>query len=74
MFIVRVGTECVPGDEESSVMVGGVAVVLDVLALLPHTEVVESSGSAETHCGPFLRWVKHQRGCYQETYVSSNVK
>lgn len=45
-------------------MVRGMAVVLDVLTLLPHTEVVESRGRVETHCGSFLpqRETKHQ-GC-----------
>lgn len=53
-FIVRIGGKYVPGDEECSVMVRGMAVILDILALLPDAEVVESSGSIETHCGPFL--------------------
>lgn len=35
-------------------MVRGMAVILDVLALLPHTEVVESGGSIEADSGPFL--------------------
>lgn len=35
-------------------MVRGMAVILDVLALLPHTEVVESGGSVEADSGPFL--------------------
>lgn len=49
----------VPGDEECCVMVRGMAVILDVLALLPDTEVVESCGSIEAHCGSFLFWIKH---------------
>lgn len=48
-------------------MVRGVAVILDVLALLPDTEVVESRGSIEAHCGPFLLWMKHNCGCEQKT-------
>lgn len=48
------GDECVPGDEECGVVVRGMAVILDVLALLPDTEVVESRGSIEAHCGPLL--------------------
>lgn len=43
-----------PGDEQRRVVVRGVAVVLDVLSLLPHTEVVESRGSVEAHRGSFL--------------------
>lgn len=45
-------------------MVRGMAVVLDVLTLLPHTEVVESRGRIEAHRGSFLpqRKTKHQ-GC-----------
>lgn len=44
----------VPGDEKRGVVVRRMAVVLDVLALLPDTEVVESGGSVEVHCGSFL--------------------
>lgn len=44
----------VPGDEERGVVVGGVAVVLDVLALLPDAEVVERGGGVEAHRRPFL--------------------
>lgn len=44
----------VPGDEERGVVVGGMAVVLDVLALLPHAEVVESGGGVEAHRRAFL--------------------
>ena len=62
---VRMGDECAPGDEECRVVVKGMAVVLDVLALLPHAEVVESRGSVEAHCGPFLFWVKHHCECNQ---------
>lgn len=39
-------------------MVRGVAVILDVLALLPDTEVVKRRGSVEAHCGPLLLGVK----------------
>lgn len=63
---MRIGGEYVPGDKECSVIVRGMAVILDVLTLLPDAEVVESSGSIETHCGPFLLWVKHQWKCDQE--------
>lgn len=45
---------CVPGNEESSVMVGRMAVILDILALLPDAEVVQSGGSIEAHSGSFL--------------------
>lgn len=44
----------VPGDEERGVVVGRMAVVLDVLALLPDAEVVESGGGVEAHRRPFL--------------------
>lgn len=44
----------VPGDEERGVVVGGMAVVLDVLALLPDAEVVERGGGVEAHRRPFL--------------------
>lgn len=40
-------------------MVRGVVVILDVLALLPHTEVVQSRGSVEAHGGSFLFGTKH---------------
>lgn len=41
-------------------MVGGVAVILDILALLPGAEVVQSCGSIETHCRSFLFKVKQK--------------
>lgn len=44
----------VPGDEERGVVVRGMAVVLDVLALLPDAEVVKSRGSVEAHIRSFL--------------------
>lgn len=53
---------CIPGDEKCCVMVRRMAVILDILALLPNAEVVESRGSIEAHCGPFLLGVKHQWG------------
>lgn len=46
----------VPGDEEGGVMVRGVAVVLDVLLLLPGAEVVQSGGGVEAHGGAVLFW------------------
>lgn len=45
---------CSPGDEQRCVVVRGVTVILDVLSLLPHTEIVESCGSIEAHRGSFL--------------------
>lgn len=66
-FKVRIGDERVPGDEECGVVVRGMAVILDVLALLPDTEVVEGRGSVEAHCGSFLFWMKHHWECDQET-------
>lgn len=54
LFIATIGDGCIPGDEECCVMVRGMAVILDILALLPHTEVVESGGSVEADSGPFL--------------------
>lgn len=48
-------------------MVRGVAVILDVLALLPNTEVVESGCCIEAHCGSFLFWMKYCLGFDQET-------
>lgn len=45
---------CAPGDEQCCVMVRGMTVILDILCLLPHTEVVESGGSIEAHRGSFL--------------------
>lgn len=48
------GGRGVPGDEERGVVVGGMAVVLDVLALLPDAEVVESGGGVEAHRRAFL--------------------
>lgn len=56
------GDECVPGDEECRVMVRGMAVILEVLGLLPHTEVVERRGGIEAHRGPFLFLVKQHCG------------
>lgn len=50
----------VPGDEERGVVVGRMAVVLDVLALLPDAEVVEGGGGVEAHRRPFL--FTHIRG------------
>lgn len=43
------GGRGLPGDEERGVVVGGMAVVLDVSALLPDAEVVESGGGVEAH-------------------------
>lgn len=51
---LNVVTGCSPGDEQRRVVVRGVTVILDVLSLLPHTEVVESRGSIEAHRGSFL--------------------
>lgn len=59
--------ECAPGDEQCSVMVRGMAVVLHILALLPNAEVVEGRGSVEAHVGPFLLGEKHQWALDQET-------
>lgn len=50
----------VPGDEERGVVVRGMAVVLDVLALLPDAEVVERRRSVEAHRRPFLFIGTHQ--------------
>ena len=58
IFKERVADRYVPRDEECGVMVRGMAVVLDILTLLPDTKVVESCGSIEAHCGPFLFRVK----------------
>lgn len=44
----------VPGDEERRVVVRGMAVILDILALLPDAEVVKSRGSVEAHSRSFL--------------------
>lgn len=49
----------VPGDEERGVVVGGMAVVLDILALLPDAEVVQSRGSVEAHGRSFLLITRH---------------
>lgn len=49
----------VPGDEERRVVVRGMAVVLDILALLPDAEVVKSRGSVEAHSRPFLLITRH---------------
>lgn len=49
----------VPGDEERGVVVRGMAVVLDVLALLPDAEVVKSRGSVEAHIRSFLLITRH---------------
>lgn len=49
----------VPGDEERGVVVRGMAVVLDVLALLPDAEVVKSRGSVEAHSRSFLFITRH---------------
>lgn len=57
----------IPGYEERSVVVRRMAVVLDVVALLPDTEVVQSGGSVEAHSGTFLFWVKQQWGYDQQT-------
>lgn len=58
-----------PGDEERGVVVGGVAVVLDVLALLPDAEVVESGGGVEAHRRAFLftHIEKTTSGCVKST-------
>ena len=45
---------CVPCYEQCSVVVRGVTVVLNVLALLPHTEVMEGVSSIEVHIRPLL--------------------
>lgn len=50
----------IPGYEECSVVVRRMVVILDVVALLPDTEVVQSGSSIEAHSGTFLFWVKHQ--------------
>lgn len=50
----------VPGDEQRGVVVGGMAVVLDILALLPDAEVVQSRGSVEAHGRSFLLITGHQ--------------
>lgn len=44
-------------------MMGGITVFLDILALLPDTEVVKRGGGVEAHCGSFLLYVKHRRVC-----------
>lgn len=49
----------VPGDEQRGVVVGGMAVVLDILALLPDAEVVQSGGSVEAHGRSFLLITRH---------------
>lgn len=49
----------VPGDEQRGVVVGGMAVVLDILALLPDAEVVQSRGSVEAHGRSFLLITRH---------------
>lgn len=59
----------VPGDEECSVMMRGMAVVLDILALLPDAEVVESCGSIEVHCGSFLIWMEHHDKDQESRYA-----
>lgn len=48
-----------PGDEQCCVVVRGMAVVLDVLALLPDAEVVKSRGSVKAHSRSFLVMAKH---------------
>ena len=48
-------------------MVRGMAVILDVLGLLPDAEVVESGGSIKANCRPFLFGMKHHCSFYQET-------
>lgn len=53
-FKVRTGDKHVPCDKESCVMMRRVAVILDILALLPCAEVVERRGSVEAHCGSIL--------------------
>ncbi len=63
--IKRMGVQCVPSDKECCVMVRGMAVILDILTLLPDTEVVKSRGSIEAHCRSFLFWMKHS-GCDQK--------
>lgn len=76
-LLLLLRAERVPGDEKCCVMVRGMGVVLDVLALLPHAEVVEGGGGVETHSGPFLFGVKRQQGCDRENYnnvLSSNLK
>lgn len=50
--------ECAPGDEKCCVVVRRMVVVLDILALLPDTEVVERGGSVEAHSGPLLFQLK----------------
>lgn len=52
--VPTVATTGTPGDEERGVVVRGMAVVLDVLALLPDAEVVESRRSVEAHRRAFL--------------------
>lgn len=47
-------------------MVRGMAVVLEVLALLPDTEVVERRGGIEAHSGSFLFLAKPHGGCDQK--------
>lgn len=59
-FNVRMGDECVPGDEESGVVMRGMAVILDILALLPRAKVVECCGSVKAHRGSFLFRVKNK--------------
>lgn len=49
----------VPGYEECGVMMRGITVFLDILVLLPDTEVVKRRGSVKAHCGSFLFYVKH---------------
>lgn len=60
----------VPGDEECSVVVRRMAVVLDILALLPDTEVVQSRGSVEAHSRPFLfKMTHHVYDCECENFI-----
>lgn len=61
-FQVRIGDEHVPCNKESCVMVRGMAVILDILALLPGAEVVERCGSIKAHNRSFLFEVKHKWG------------
>lgn len=58
--IVLVLATRIPGDEKRGVVVRGMAVVLDILALLPHAEVVKSCGSVEAHSRSFLFITSHQ--------------
>ena len=50
-----------PGDEEGGVVVGRVAVVRNILGLLPHAEVVEGLGGVEVHRWALLRWREKKR-------------